>query len=181
MDRLSIWNEYLRRKVHLIACGGTALTLLGIKDSTKDIVLIVPDEAEHDYLLKILKDLGYIKISRHGWSSGDQFIFDIFRGDHVYTTGLLNSPLKEGFHSLVKEFSYLYLGVLNDYDLIITKIFRATLIDIEDCKALVINRGYIEWDELEKRFKETVSYDIHPEKLMENLEIFKDHIKDYIK
>ncbi len=40
MDRLSAWNGFLKKDVHLIACGGTALTLLGIKASTKDIDLI---------------------------------------------------------------------------------------------------------------------------------------------
>jgi len=39
---LSIWDSYLRKKVHLIACGGTALTLMTIKESTKDIDLIIP-------------------------------------------------------------------------------------------------------------------------------------------
>ncbi|MFA4982270.1 MAG: hypothetical protein WC592_07380 [Candidatus Omnitrophota bacterium] len=41
-DRLGIWNGFLKRKVHLIACGGTALTLLDVKPSTKDIDLLVP-------------------------------------------------------------------------------------------------------------------------------------------
>ena len=36
---LSDWNEFLSRRIYLIACGGTALTLLGIKDSTMDIDL----------------------------------------------------------------------------------------------------------------------------------------------
>lgn len=35
MDRLSAWDDYLKRKVRLIACGGTALTLLNVKESTK--------------------------------------------------------------------------------------------------------------------------------------------------
>jgi len=37
LDTLSVWNSHLKRKVHLIACGGTALTLLNVKESTKDI------------------------------------------------------------------------------------------------------------------------------------------------
>lgn len=31
MDRLSARNDYLKRKVRLIACGGTALTLFFLK------------------------------------------------------------------------------------------------------------------------------------------------------
>jgi len=65
LDRISAWDSFLKRKVHLIACGGTALTLLGVKDSTKDIDLLVPGEDEHDYLVNILKQLGYKSAS--GW------------------------------------------------------------------------------------------------------------------
>lgn len=27
LDRISIWDTYLKRKVHIFACGGTAITL----------------------------------------------------------------------------------------------------------------------------------------------------------
>lgn len=59
MDVLGQWNRFLKRKVHLIACGGTAMTLAGVKPSTKDVDFLVPVPAEHAYLLKILMPLGY--------------------------------------------------------------------------------------------------------------------------
>ena len=37
LERIGAWDAFLKRKVYLIACGGTALTLLGVKPSTKDI------------------------------------------------------------------------------------------------------------------------------------------------
>jgi len=45
LDVLGQWNGFLRRKIHLIACGGTALTLSDIKPSTKDV----------DFLLNLLR------------------------------------------------------------------------------------------------------------------------------
>jgi len=45
LDVLGQWNGFLRRKIHLIACGGTALTLWDIKPSTKDV----------DFLLNLLR------------------------------------------------------------------------------------------------------------------------------
>ena len=57
---LGQWNALLRRKVHLVACGGTALTLMDIKLSTKDVDFMVPVEPEYRYLIKTLKDLGYL-------------------------------------------------------------------------------------------------------------------------
>jgi len=51
LDTLSGWDGFLKRKIHLVACGGTAMTLLGVKASTKDIDLIVPNINEHEYLI----------------------------------------------------------------------------------------------------------------------------------
>jgi len=42
LNNLSAWDRFLKRKVHIIACGGTAMTLLNIKESTKDIDLLIP-------------------------------------------------------------------------------------------------------------------------------------------
>ena len=54
LDTLVQWNRFLKRKVHLIACGGTALTLLDVKPSTKDVDFMVPQKREYNYLIKIL-------------------------------------------------------------------------------------------------------------------------------
>ena len=126
MDTLAGWNDFLNRTVHLIACGGTAMTLMGIKFSTKDIDFIIPEENEHKYLIDILQDLGYKPVRGPGWQKENGFIFDLFRGKQIHTTELLESPLKEGNNIFLKEFSHIYLGVLNYYDLITSKLFRGT-------------------------------------------------------
>lgn len=177
-DRFIIWNSYLKRRIRLVACGGTALTLLGVKDSTKDIDLIVPDSKEYDYLVKTLQNIGYKLRTGHGWSSGDVFIFDIFKGNFVHTTELLEPPLDEGNHMLIKEFSSIYLGVLNDYDLIISKIFRGTRVDIDDCIALIkYRKDSIDLDRLKNRYRETASYSISEEKVNRNLDLFLERMK----
>ncbi len=178
MDRLSAWNDYLKRKVCLIACGGTALTLLSLKDSTKDIDLLVPDVKEHEYLVKVLKQLGYQSVSGCGLSRDDGFIFDLFRGKVIHTTELLDSPLKKDKHIPIKEFSRIYLGVLNYYDLIISKLFRAATVDLEDCLLLFKSRDKeINLKYLEKRFYETASYDVSEEKVIKNWKHFLKLIK----
>lgn len=178
LDRLRIWDSFLRRKVHLIACGGTAMTLLGVKPSTKDIDLIVPDTGEYDYLMKILKEIGYKQVTGAGWSSDDSFIFDFFIGNRVHTTELLESPLKEGNHIFIEEFNHIYLGVLNYYDLIISKLFRATSVDIDDCLSLMeAKRMEIDIDVLTNRLNETASYDISNEKVLKYFESFLEILK----
>jgi len=178
LDKISVWDSFLKRKVHLIACGGTALTLLGVKASTKDIDLIVPDLTEYKYLINNLKQLGYKSASGWGWTRGDGFIFDLFRGKKVHTTELLDSPLDKGNHILIREFSHIYLGVLNYYDLIIVKLFRATTVDIEDCLSLMKDkRQEIDLNLLVKRFRETASFDVSEDKVNNNLEYFLKIIK----
>ncbi len=173
LDTFSVWNGYLKRKVHLIACGGTAMTLLGVKESTKDIDLLVPNETEYDYLVRILKDLGYKPVTGSGWAKDSGFVFDLFKGKKIHTTELLESPLKDGNHLLVKEFSSVYLGVLNFYDLITSKVFRGTGVDMEDCLLLVrAKRQDIDINFLIERFRETASFDISEEKVNKNMTHF---------
>jgi hypothetical protein len=173
IDMIAAWDGFLKRDVHLIACGGTALTLLGIKPSTKDIDLIIPDIEEYEYLIDILRQLGYKPVTGHGWSRGDSFIFDLFRSKFVHTTELLENPLDKDRHFLVKEFTRIYLGVLNYCDIIITKLFRGTGVDIEDCVMLFKSKkDEIDIKYLEKRFRETASFDISENKVNKNLEHF---------
>jgi len=175
LDSLAGWNKFLKRRVHLIACGGTALTLLGVKESTKDIDFMVPKLDEYEYLIKILKDLGYESTTGSGFRrKGELFVYDFFRGNTIHTTELLHSPLKKGRHILVKEFSYIYLGALNNYDLIISKLFRGTAVDFEDAASLIrARRAEIDLAQLEKHFKETAGYDVAEERMLKNWEHFK--------
>jgi len=172
------WDTFLKKRIHLIACGGTALTLLGIKASTKDIDLMVPNLDEYDYLIKILKQLGYKPTSGWGWRRQDEFIFDLFPGKRIHTTELLESPLNKDNHILIKELTYIYLGALNYYDIIISKLFRATQTDIDDCLSLLKVKGKeINLKFLEKRFRKTASFDVSEDKINRNFDHFLKILK----
>ena len=173
-DVLGQWNAFLRRKVHLIACGGTALSLMDIKPSTKDVDFMVPIEPEYRYLIKTLKDLDYQQQTGSGWyKKGDLFVFDLFVGKRIHTTDLLESPLERENHTLFKEFSHLYIGILNPYDLIASKLFRGTSVDFEDCLMLVKKRKEsINLRRVEQHFRELASYDNSEERIIVNLEHF---------
>jgi len=178
-ELLGQWNAFLKRKVHLVACGGTALTLMDIKPSTKDVDFIVPIEQEYRYLIKILKDLGYKQKTGSGWhKSGNLFVFDLFMGQRIHTTDLLESPLEKGNHTLFKEFSHLYIGILNPYDLIASKLFRGTAVDFEDCLVLMRSRKEsIDLPRVEEHVKELASYDISENRIIVNLEYFLNQVK----
>jgi hypothetical protein len=178
VDTIAVWDSYLHRKIHLVACGGTAMTLLGIKDSTKDVDLLVPEEKEYEYLIKILQELGYKSVSVYGWARDGGFIFDLFKGKRVHTTELLESPLKVGNHAVVKEFNFVTLGVLNFYDLVISKLFRGSGVDVDDCLMLLRTKSKeIHMDVLKKRYEETFACDISEVKVLKNLDHFLSLLK----
>ena len=175
---LAEWNRFLKRRVHLIACGGTAMTLLGVKPSTKDIDFMVPVTSEYNYLIKQLEALGYKPGSGPGWRrEGEVFRFDLFRGNRIHTTELLESPLSAGKNTPLKEFSRLYVGILNDYDLISSKLMRGASVDFEDC--LMLCRAHSESIDIARlvaHFKILVSFDIAEERLLPNLDIFLERL-----
>lgn len=145
--------------VSLIACGGTALTLLDWKESTKDIDLILPKEQEYRRLIKFLDNIGYKEHTGTGWihPGQPQIIFDLFEDNRVYATDLLNSPLESGMNSEIHKFKRIYLGALNPYDLIITKMARGYPADVEDCMTILKNVE-IGLRKLLSRYIETASY-----------------------
>ena len=176
---LGLWNGFLNKKIHLIACGGTALTFLGVKSSTKDVDMLVPVDEEYDYLIKTLKQLGYQSTSGSGWQRpGEAFIFDLFRGKRVHTTELLESPIEKKNHVLIKELAHIYIGVLNPYDLIVSKLFRGTTVDVDDCLMLFkAKHKEIKVDLLRQRYIETAKYDIAEDKLIKAWEHYEQVFK----
>jgi len=176
---LMVWDELIpgRDKIHLIACGGTALTLLGYKPSTVDVDFLVPVKNEYERLVGFIKQAGYEQISGHRWKRRDEVIlFDLFAGKSVYTTELLDSPLEKGRNRKVREFKKIYLGVLNPLDLIITKLFRGSEVDMQDC-ALLMKHEKVDKAELEKRYRETAKYETGEAKVLRNYDIFCERLK----
>lgn len=171
-ETLKAWDQTLpgRGKIHLIACGGTALTLLGHKESTKDVDFLVPEKKEYIRLTQFLKQAGYAQITSYGWKRPEEsIIFDLYAGNRVYSTELFDSPLKKGGNKKIQEWDKIYLGTLNGYDLIISKMFRGDEIDIEDSLLLLQNEK-MDLEKLKKRFKETAQYEVNEEKMLGNLD-----------
>ena len=180
LEILEQWQHFLRKKVHLIACGGTAMTLWDVKPSTKDVDFMVPNVAEHKYLIKVLKDLDYEPVTAYGWlRKGDVFRFDLFPGKRIHTTELLESPLEPGRHRLLKEYSRLYIGILNEYDLIASKLMRGTGADFEDCLMLFRARHeHIDTELLVSHFRELASYDIVEDRITGNIDRFIELLRE---
>ena len=172
------WDRLMRFKIRLIACGGTALTLLDIKESTKDVDFIVPDENEFIRLIKFLQRIGYKEGPGGLHHDHDpNFLYQFWCGNRVFTTDLFLSPLEKGQHIPVWEWKRLFIGALNLNDLIMTKLFRGTNVDIEDCVAAFKQR-HIDPVELFLHFKEAASYDLNPIRMMDNFYRFADQLRE---
>ena len=176
---LRTWDELIpgKDKIHLIACGGTALTLLGYKPSTVDVDFLIPVESEYKRLTKFLEQAGYEQTGGRRWKRPDEMIvFDLFVGNSVFTTGLLNSPLEQNGNRKMREYKKIYLGILNSMDVIITKLFRGNEVDMQDCKLLLDNEK-INMAELEERYRETAKYETGEAKVLRNYEVFLQRLK----
>jgi len=170
---LEQWDKYIPGKIRLVACGGTALTLQDLKESTKDVDFLVPEENEYRILIQAIKRLGYRQSAGSGWARDDGFKFDLFAGKKVFTTELLESPLEEKNHILIRALRKLYVATLNDYDLAISKLFRGDGADIQDCLILVQARGKkFDLEEFKARYRETAKYEINEKRMLNNLEGF---------
>ena len=156
------------------------MTLLGVKASTKDVDFMTPDIGEYDYLITQIKKLGYVQVTNSGWErAGEPFRFDLFRGNRIHTTELLRSPLEDDQHLLLMEFSRLYIGVLNEYDLIVSKLMRGTQVDFDDCLTLTkAHREKIDIDCLVEHYRETVSYDIAEQRIGPHIDRFIDLLRE---
>lgn len=179
IETLAGWDKTIpgRERIHLIACGGTALALLGHKESTKDVDFLVPEKKEYKRLLLFLKQAGYLQVTGNGWKRPDEtIIFDLYAGNRVYSTELLKSPLENGRNKKIRQWNKIYLGALNPIDLIISKMFRGDEVDIQDSLVLLKNEK-INLKELKKRYKETAQYEVSEERVLRNLDRLLSRIK----
>ncbi|MCC7531068.1 MAG: hypothetical protein IT342_21290 [Candidatus Melainabacteria bacterium] len=166
---LDEWNAHLKSRIFIAACGGTALTLYGHKESTQDVDLLVPDPAHYRLLIKVITELGYTPATGNGFRHPrEPWIFDLFRGQTIFQTGLLDPVQESGKHRVIKEYERIVLSCLNPDDLIISKMFRGTLVDVQD-SIVMIKAENLDLRKLAERYKETAGYYYSPATCKKNL------------
>ncbi len=177
---LESWTQFVKSRVRLVACGGTALTLHNLKESTKDIDFIVPVEGEYRKLIGVLQSIGYRQVTGYGWGHPqDNLIFDLYCGHRIYTTELIESPLLKGNSARWKVFKKLEIYILNSYDLIISKMFRGDATDVEDSVVLIKSGPMpVNLEKLFRRYKETAAYEVQEEKVIKTFGFLVDALKE---
>lgn len=118
-----IGNE-LKKKVTLVAAGGTAMTLYDLKEATKDV----------DFCAQTREDWASVHSAAKKVKSG--FRLDLFREGHIYILQLPDDYMTKS-RPLKAQFKNLVVKLLSPIDIILTKTSRLNERDIEDIRALV--------------------------------------------
>jgi len=129
-------NENLERKITLVAVGGTALTLLGMKASTIDIDFTIPSQDFEEF-------------ERAERATPHGFHIDKWQDGVVFSTSLPEDYLKT---SLVSDLNadMIDLRALHPLDIVVTKIGRLNERDKSDIE-ICIKKFKLQKDEIIKR------------------------------
>ncbi|MBI2137918.1 hypothetical protein HYU12_05405 [Candidatus Woesearchaeota archaeon] len=142
MQYLQKIDNELKEKITLIAVGGTAMTLLGLKDSTKDV----------DFCTESKKEQGVIKAASE--KVDNQTRIDLFSEGYIFSVQLPDDYVTRA--KTVKEsFKNLKLKILHPIDIIVSKTDRLNERDIEDIEAL-IKKKRITKTKLQQRYGQVI-------------------------
>ncbi len=134
LDFLDLFDQELDRNIVLIAVGGTAMTLLGLKASTKDIDFNIPSNSDFKEFNRV-NDRIKPGVKIDSWPSNIIF----------------SEILPEGYVKLTTEYrtglKKIDVRILSPIDIICSKISRfneADMEDIRDCiKYASITKGHL--------------------------------------
>lgn len=128
-------DKELAKKIKLIAVGGTAMTLLGLKPSTIDIDF----EGSSEHIGEFEKAS---KMISHG------FRVDTYRDGLIFTQQLPDDYSKKSIP--VKKFNKISLYALHPIDIVVTKIGRLDGRDFQDIEKC-IKKFKLKKEEVKKR------------------------------
>lgn len=136
LDRI---DKQLKQKITVVAVGGTAMTLHGLKESTKDV----------DFCVQTKGDWEAVKSAARRISS--TFRLDLFQGGFIYTLQLPDDYAKKA-QPIKAKLRNLEVRLLSPIDIIITKTARLNERDIEDIRAIV-SKKRVNKKKLMQRFR----------------------------
>ena len=136
LDWLKKVDKKLDKKIMIIAVGGTAMTLLGIKPSTRDV-----DFCLNGKYLKEFKEL----------TKNSKFVVDLFCDGFIFSEQLPDDYIEKS-NKIEVSFDNIDLRTLSLEDIIITKAARYNERDEEDIETIAKTKK-VNVKELKKRFE----------------------------
>lgn len=136
LDWLNEIDKKLKHKVILIAVGGTAMTLLNLKPSTRDVDFCLNKKDFNDFKKLI----------------NNKFKVDLFQDGFIFSEQLPDDYIEKS-NRISTDFINLDLRTLFLPDIIITKAARYNARDEEDIETLA-KTNLIDKNELKQRFSQ---------------------------
>jgi len=164
-------SEYIEIEVQMYALGGTALTILGVKQSTRDIDININSSKQYNYIREIFEKIGFKNNRSLRWFTQEGLAFDLFHGSNILGTQLMDDCLK--LSKFIRKIGNIELYTLSLYDIIISKLARGDERDFIDIKH-IFEKENILLKVLIERYIKTMEVSIggqHKQKLLDLIEI----------
>lgn len=142
MEYLEEIDKNIEREVTLIAVGGTAMTMLELKETTKDV----------DFCTLTRKERSIVKAA--GEKVKGEIRMDLFSEGYIFSVQLPDDYAKMAKQSGFR-FKKLTLKILHPVDIIVSKTDRLSERDVEDIKALIKGKR-VDKKKLEQRYREAI-------------------------
>ena len=169
-------SKFIEKEIKMYVLGGTALTILNIKKSTRDVDINIESNSEYKYICKIFEQIGFEKKGPIRWFTQEGMAFDIFHGSYILGTDLLPDCLEKS--KFIKSFGNIKLYTLPLEDIIISKLARGDSRDFEDIKMILKNKK-INLKDFVQRYKETMETSIVANYKQKLLDLIKIKFKEW--
>lgn len=176
MDLLEKLNEFSLRPISIFAVGGTALTLLGLKDSTRDIDFNTESDKIRGQIEDLFERIGFKPIGGNKWETEMGFHIDLFSNGYIFCVQMPEDYAK--ISREIKNFGKLRLLAISPYDLIITKLARGDGRDFSDIKML-FRKESINLKKLAGRYIETMENSFVPMAKSNMLLLLKERLEEW--
>ncbi|MFH1668991.1 MAG: nucleotidyltransferase [Candidatus Woesearchaeota archaeon] len=170
-ELLNSISKYLERKIKFYALGGTALTILGIKQSTLDVDIDICSKKDYEYLCSIFEKIGFKRLGTIRWQTQEGLFFDLFEGSNILGTALLSDFVSKS--KFIRSFDNIELYTMSLDDIIISKLARGDPRDFDDIRR-IFETQKIDLKELVKRYEDTMETSVvalYKQKLLDLIEI----------
>lgn len=157
--QLELLGRGIKREVEVYLLGGANLIFRSLKDSTKDIDVVVKERSDFEVIEERLKNMGYEKrvemigdiksfvLEKEGAPRFDIFVSQVCRGL------ILSAAIIERSERIGKGYGKLKVYLLSPTDVSLLKCVTEREGDIEDV-GVMVKKGEVDWKALMKEIEE---------------------------
>ncbi|MBS3113773.1 hypothetical protein J4448_01605 [Candidatus Woesearchaeota archaeon] len=184
-DIFNLIGSNLKKKLKCFVIGGSAMLYYKLKDATKDVDIVLSNENDRQYILKFMKNLGYVERNpKILYINKKNVPILLQRGENrfdLFNRIIINLRFSDGMvdrSQLIYEYGNLIANVASPEDIIILKCATDRAGDRIDAASIIKNTN-VNWDIL---FQESISQmtlvgDVIPLNLYQFLLELKEDLK----